>query len=273
MQLLKEHTEKMGRQYADPKSKGHIVPFIRAFKLESTLQELQQPDVTKHENFNAFFSRALKANARPISEPANDAVFSSPADCRMTVFNTTDLATKYWIKGNSFTIAKLLGDERSAKAFEGGGMVIARLAPQDYHRWHAPTSGKITARVEISGTYYTVNPQAINEAGTLNVFCENRRSVMYLQRPNGTSVAIVAVGAMLVGSILYESGVEVSATVRRGQCLGKFQYGGSTVIVLWPAGQVAFDHDLAANSSAEEPCETLMRVGWRVGVAPMAGMT
>ncbi|GAB7365348.1 hypothetical protein MBLNU230_g6428t1 [Neophaeotheca triangularis] len=261
----------MGRQYDDPKSRGHIVPFIRAFKLEQTLQELEQPDISQYRNFNAFFSRALKANARPIAEPTNDLVFTSPADCRMTAFSTTDLATKYWIKGHGFTIGKLLGGDHWASSFGGGSMTIARLAPQDYHRWHAPTSGKVAARFEIPGTYYTVNPQAINEAGTLNVFCENRRSAMCLQRPNGTYVAVVAVGAMLVGSIIYEAGVKVGAMVQRGQCLGRFQYGGSTVIVLWPPGEVALDEDLVASSGAGEPCETLMRVGWRVGVAPTKG--
>ena len=70
---------------------------------------------------------------------------------------------------------------------------------------------------------------------------------------------------MLVGSIKYVNGVEqVGASVRRGQCLGAFAYGGSTVIVLYPRGEIKLDDDLLRNS-AEENCETLMRVGWRVG--------
>jgi phosphatidylserine decarboxylase len=142
------------------------------------------------------------------------------------------LATKYWIKGYGFTLERLLGSPELAAQFNGGSLVIARLAPQDYHRWHAPVSGTVRGIKDIPGAYYTVNPQAINEPGTLDVFCENKRSVMTLERSaTGSPIAIVAVGAMLVGSIKYVGGVDTLGTqVRRGQCLGAFYYGGSTVI-------------------------------------------
>lgn len=76
-------------------------------------------------------------------------------------------------------------------------------------------------------------------------------------------VAIIAVGAMLVGSIVYNAGVKVGAHVRRGQCLGKFQYGGSTVITVFTAGQLEMDADLVRNST-EQRCETLLKVGQRI---------
>jgi phosphatidylserine decarboxylase len=100
---------------------------------------------------------------------------------------------------------------------------------QDYHRWHAPISGTVESIIDIPGAYYTVNPQAINQPGVLNVFCENKRSIMIVRRSGtGSKVAIVAVGAMLVGSIFYVSGVdEQGAQIQRGQCLGGFRYGGS----------------------------------------------
>ena len=112
----------------------------------------------------------------------------------------------------------------------------------------------------------TVNPQAINEAGTMDVFCENRRSVMTVKRDGtGSRIAIIAVGAMLVGSIKYNEGMSTpGAHFKRGQCLGAFYYGGSTVIVLYPPGEVRLDGDLVRNST-EQNCETLMRVGGRVG--------
>src|SRR5271163_3888002 len=102
-------------------------------------------------------------------------------------------------------------------------------ALQDYHRWHAPISGTVEHIIDIPGAYYTVNPQAINQPGVLNVFCENKRSIMTIRRQGtGAKVAVIAVGAMLVGSIFYVAGVdEQGAQVRRGQCLGGFKYGGS----------------------------------------------
>ena len=78
-----------------------------------------------------------------------------------------DLATKYWIKGQGLDLGRLLGSDDVASRFDGGSMVIARLAPQDYHRWHSPINGTVVAINEIPGAYYTVNPQVINEATTL----------------------------------------------------------------------------------------------------------
>lgn len=266
LDLLKAQSVKMGTEYDSPESKQHIVPFIQSFQLEESLTEMVEPDPDKYDTFNQFFAREIKESARPIAEPENDLVVSSPADCRLTAFPTVDQATKYWIKGFGFTLEKLLGSADLAKQFEGGSIVIARLAPQDYHRWHAPVSGTVTSINEIPGAYYTVNPQAINEAGTLDVFCENRRSVMTLKRTStGSPVAIIAVGAMLVGSIKYVDGVgAVGAQVKRGQCMGAFYYGGSTVINIYPSGEVILDADLVENSCRED-CETYVKVGWRVG--------
>jgi len=265
--LLRDQSVKMGLQYDAPESKAHILPFITSFKLEKTLDELKEPDPSKYKNFNEFFSRELKPGVRPVAEPGNDLVVSSPADCRLTVFPTTDSATKYWIKGFGFTLSRLLGSDELAQQFSGGSLAIARLAPQDYHRWHSPVSGTVHAIREIPGTYYTVNPQAITQASSLDVFCENRRSVMTLKRTaTGAPTVLVAVGAMLVGSIKYNPGIQEGAQVQRGECLGAFQYGGSTVIALFPPGEVTLDQDLVQNST-EKVCETLVQVGWRIGVS------
>ncbi|KAK5105743.1 hypothetical protein LTR62_002192 [Meristemomyces frigidus] len=267
-ELLREQSEKMGKQYDDPASVQHIQPFIDSFGLQASMVEMMQPDPTKYRTFNEFFAREIREDARPIAEPSNETVVSSPADCRLTVFETIDLATKYWIKGTGFSLSHLLGSVDVASQFEGGSIAIARLAPQDYHRWHSPTNGTVESILDVPGTYYTVNPQAINEPGTLDVFCENKRSVMLLRRrATGSLVAVVAVGAMLVGSIKYNAGVQVGAEVRRGQCLGAFYYGGSTVIVLLPKGEVLLDQDLVMNSG-QQRCETLVKVGWRIGAGP-----
>lgn len=87
------------------------------------------------------------------------------------------------------------------------------------------------------------------------------------RKATGQRVAIIAVGAMLVGSIAYNPGVQVGAEIRRGQCLGKFMYGGSTVITIFPHGELVLDEDLVKNST-DQDCETQVRVGWRVGRGP-----
>jgi phosphatidylserine decarboxylase len=264
--LLQAQSEKMGKEYDDPKSKDHIQPFIESFKLQDSLAQLKKPNPDDYATFNEFFGRELKDGARPVDTPGSTTIVSSPADCRLTAFPTIDLATKYWIKGFGFTLEKLLGSAELAQQFDGGSIVIARLAPQDYHRYHSPINGTVESVTLIPGTYYTVNPQAINEKGSMDVFCENKRSVMLLKRKEtGTPVAFIAVGAMLVGSIKYNEGLDQpGAEVERGQCLGSFYYGGSTVINVYPKGEISLDEDLVKNST-EQSCETLVRVGWRVG--------
>lgn len=84
--------------------------------------------------FNEFFYRKLKPGARPCESPDDPTVVVSPADCRMMAFQTIEQATKIWIKGMDFTVAKLLDDPAYAQGFDGGSLAIFRLAPQDYHR-------------------------------------------------------------------------------------------------------------------------------------------
>ena len=111
-----------------------------------------QPNLKKYPTFNAFFAREIKESARPIAEPGNERVVSSLADCRLTTYPTIDAAKKYWIKGFGFTLPKLLGSADLAHYFKEGSILIHRLAPQDYHRWHAPTSGTVVSIMEIPGT-------------------------------------------------------------------------------------------------------------------------
>lgn len=270
MEMLAAQTHKMGIQYDSPESKAHIIPFIKSFNLAGTLHELLEPDPDKYPTFNHFFGRQLKHGARPVAEPDNDYVTSSVADCRMTAFPTMSTATEFWVKGADFTMERLFQDADLAAKFDGGSMVIARLAPQDYHRWHSPISGTVVGVKDIPGAYYTVNPQAINEPGTLNVYCQNKRSIMIVERSvDKVPVVIVAVGAMLVGSIKYFDDCDHSgAVIKRGQCLGGFFYGGSTVLVFYPRGGIVLDNDLVRFSTDPHgPCETYMKVGWRVGVS------
>lgn len=74
-------------------------------------------------------------------------------------FETISEATKLWIKGREFTVARLLGDtyKDQAERYVGGALVIFRLAPQDYHRFHSPVDGTIGPMTYITGEYYTVN--------------------------------------------------------------------------------------------------------------------
>jgi phosphatidylserine decarboxylase len=106
-----------------------------------------------------FSARKLKPDARPVETPEDPNRLVSGADCRLMAFETTNEATKLWIKGREFTVARLLGNayKDQAERYVGGALVVFRLAPQDYHRFHSPVDGTIGPMTYISGEYYTVN--------------------------------------------------------------------------------------------------------------------
>jgi len=211
-------------------------------------------------------NRKLKDGVRPVQDVDDPAGICSAADSRLTVYQTTDLAKKFWIKGDEFDIPSLLGvpaDSDKALAFNDSSLAIFRLAPADYHRFHSPIDGEIGEIVHIPGQYYTVNPQAVNEVD-FDVFTANTRSVLYMKHTHtGLPVAFVAIGALLVGSIAWTNGGQKGSTVKRGDELGYFAYGGSTIVALFPQSVIQFDADLVKNS--EIPLETLVKVGYSIG--------
>ncbi|CDR99843.1 hypothetical protein, partial [Sporisorium scitamineum] len=160
--LLKTVSVRQGKVYDDESNPQavleHIQSFIKTYSIN--LDELQQPDPSQYPNFNSFFYRKLRPGARPIAEPKNASVVSSCADCRLTVFSDVAEATKYWIKGNGFTLNRLVGDTNLAdRCFPpGSSIAIFRLAPADYHRFHHPVGPAVCGPTKhIAGEYFTVN--------------------------------------------------------------------------------------------------------------------
>lgn len=98
-------------------------------------------------------------STRPVESPEDPCRLVSAADCRLMTFATVNEATRLWIKGREFTVARLLGESYRGHAdkYAGGALAIFRLAPQDYHRFHSPVDGTIGPMTYISGEYYTVN--------------------------------------------------------------------------------------------------------------------
>ncbi|KAL8822162.1 MAG: hypothetical protein Q9191_007097, partial [Dirinaria sp. TL-2023a] len=195
--LLRSLSFKQGRKYDDPASAREIQGFINFHQLD--MSEVLK-DVDQFKNFNEFFYRELKPGARPPSAPKNPKIIVSPADCRSVVFNSIDEATKIWVKGRDFSIARLLGNAYpdDAKRYINGSLGIFRLAPQDYHRFHIPVDGVLDKPKLIEGEYYTVNPMAIRSA--LDVYSENIRYIVPIDSVAHGRVMVICVGAMMVGS-------------------------------------------------------------------------
>jgi phosphatidylserine decarboxylase len=259
--ILANMSVKQGRRFDNPLSKKEIPSFIKFHQLN--MSQVLEP-LENFNTFNEFFYRKLKPGARPCDDAHNPSVAVSPADCRMMAFDTIDNATSLWIKGVEFTLPKLLDDTEAAKAYEGGSLAIFRLAPQDYHRFHSPVDGVITRVHSVKGQYYTVNPMAIRT--TLDVYGDNKRDVVHMETEAFGNVAVVCIGAMMVGSICLTAGQ--GDHLARTDELGYFAFGGSTLVVLFEKNAIRFDEDLLEN--AEKSLETLVRVGNHIGVHPAA---
>ncbi|KAF9882387.1 phosphatidylserine decarboxylase [Colletotrichum karsti] len=261
--MLKSMSIKQGKKFDDPASKAEIPKFIEFHRLDMSEVLLPQEEF---KNFNEFFYRALKPEARPCSAPDRPDVVVSPADCRSVVFNSVNQATSVWIKGREFSVKRLLGDAypEDAKRFEGGPLGIFRLAPQDYHRFHIPVDGIMDKPKTIAGEYYTVNPMAIRSA--LDVYGENVRVVCPIDSPVHGRVMVICVGAMMVGSTVITR--KEGEQVKRAEELGYFKFGGSTIVLLFEPGKMVFDDDLVDNSNGA--LETLVRAGMSVGHSPDA---
>ncbi|KAE9375185.1 phosphatidylserine decarboxylase-like protein [Stipitochalara longipes BDJ] len=259
--LLRGLSFKQGLKYDDPASKAEIQKFINFHQLD--MSEVLLP-MERFKNFNEFFYRQLKPDARPCSAPDNPKIIVSPADCRSVVFNRMDEATKIWVKGREFSIERLLGNAypEDAHRYKNGGLGIFRLAPQDYHRFHIPVDGVMGTPKAIEGEYYTVNPMAIRSA--LDVYGENVRVVIPIDSLEHGRVMVICVGAMMVGSTVITR--KAGENVKRAEELGYFKFGGSTLLVLFEEGSMKFDDDLVDNSNGA--LETLLRVGMSIGHHP-----
>ncbi len=242
--LLKGLSIKQGVKYDDPASRNDIPKFVAFHQLDLT--EVLHP-LDWFKTFNEFFYRELKPGARPVSAPENPRIIVSPADCRSVVFNQMDSATDIWVKGREFSIKRLLADAypEDVERYTGGALGIFRLAPQDYHRFHIPVDGVMGEPKTIEGEYYTVNPMAIRSA--LDVYGENVRVCVPIDSVAHGRVMVICVGAMMVGSTVITR--QAGEQVRRGEELGYFKFGGSTLLVLFEPDTMIFDDDLIDNSN------------------------
>lgn len=243
-----------GHKMRKPESALRILPFIAKYDIDAD-EFAKSPFDFK--NFNEFFFRALKPHARPIA--AGDTVAVFPADGRHLVFPNVDTADGFYVKGSKFSFAELLGDDALAAKFAGGSMLISRLCPVDYHRFHFPVGGTAGDSRLINGWLYSVSPIALRHR--LRYLIENKRVVTLIETPRAGTVIMVEVGATNVGSI--QQSYVPGRPVQKGEEKGLFAFGGSCVITIFAAGKIRFDADLVEQS--RNHVETYARMGDRLG--------
>jgi phosphatidylserine decarboxylase len=234
-----------------------VLPFITKYEIDADEFAKSPFD---YKTFNEFFYRALKPAARPIAPGENVAVF--PADGRHLAFQDIQAAAGFYVKGAKFSFAELLGGEREAEQFAGGAMLISRLCPVDYHRFHFPVSGTPGEPRAIDGWLYSVSPVALRRR--LRYLVENKRQVTLIETGEFGLVAMIEVGATNVGSI--RQSFVPGRAVNKGDEKGLFAFGGSCVITIFQKGRIRIDADVLEQSARQ--METYARMGDRVGEAP-----
>jgi phosphatidylserine decarboxylase len=224
--------------------------------LDISLEDYQVPE-TGYQSFNEFFTRHLKANARPFDP--DPACLCAPADARYSFYPAIRDDTCIPVKGREFAIHALLGcPPEEAQEFRGGCVIVARLCPVDYHRYHFPAAGRVLKQWEISGRYESVNPVAL--ALKLPIFTENKRTVSLLELDGFGKVAYLEVGAFGVSGIVQtHSGERFDKMSEKGL----FKFGGSTVVLVLPPDAVKLAKDLVQNT--RDGYETLVKAGETLG--------
>lgn len=236
-----------------PWSRHQIRSFVERFGIDP--EEAEFP-LDQYPTFNAFFSRRLKSGARPFVRTPE--LLCSPADGKALVFPYLDEELRFPIKGVAVSLEALLASAEEVRPYLGGAALVIRLAPPDYHRFHFPDDGRAGPARLIPGRCHSVHPLALAEVPTL--LSRNRRMVTRIETAHFGPIAFVEIGAFAVASIVQ---TYAPGPVCRGQEKGYFQFGGSTLLLLFAPQAVCFDEDLVRDSAAG--LEVQIRAGTRVG--------
>lgn len=230
-------------------SKLLIPSFIEKNKIDMELYESKD-----YQSFNDFFTRKIKAKCRPVDLDPKHLI--APCDGKLSVYPITEEA-KFCVKNTWYTMNSLVRSKKLAKRFEGGQLLLFRLSVEDYHRYCYLDDGLKTKNYHIPGLFHTVNPIAND---TYPIYKENTREFTMLKSEHFGDVLIMEVGALLVGRI---SNYHEAQLVTRGMEKGKFEYGGSTIIVCLEKNRAKIDEDLLSNSGLG--IETAVKMGEQIG--------
>lgn len=231
------------------------VPLIKRF-IKSSGIDTSQYVMKKFRSYNEFFTRRVKRGMRPIDRMPSH--FISPCDSKLTVYKIGK-SSVFCIKGSRYRVSDLIQNDFLAKRYEGGYCMIFRLEVDDYHRYCYIDSGTKTENTFINGELHTVNPIALEH---YNIYKRNCREYTVLHTENFGDVVQVEVGAMMVGRIVNRHG---AAEVVRGEEKGKFEFGGSTIVLLVQEDMIRIDDDILRNSA--ENIETVVKYGEKVAAS------
>ncbi len=238
-------------------SAKQIAPFIKDFNINmDEYQHGSLGDSCSKDNsytcFNDFFIRKFADGKRNFVQESEQ--MGAFAEGRYLAFEEISLEQSFPVKGEFLSVSAILKNEKWEKEFDGGPMIIARLCPTDYHRFHFPDSGTVVESYRIPGALYSVNPVALQSKN--DIFFINEREVTILSTENFGKLAYVEVGATMVGKIVQS---HQGNSFRRGEEKGYFLFGASTVLLFGEKGGWMPSSDILQRS--RERVETFVQLG------------
>ena len=254
--LPKQALTALAGKFAGAEAGGLTTRFIRWFvgRYGVDMNEAANPEIAAYKTFNDFFTRPLKAGARPLAE----ADFLCPVDGAISQFGAIERDQIFQAKGHRYSTTALVGGDRElATRFENGSFATLYLSPRDYHRIHMPCDGRLTRMIYVPGALFSVNPTTAR--GVPGLFARNERVVCVFETAQGPFV-LTLVGATIVGSMATvwhgvvnppRPGVlrewrydDQNVVLKKGDEMGRFLLG-STVVMLFPKDVIAFNPDWA----------------------------
>lgn len=235
-------------------TRRRIAPFIAEYGLDAA-EFAQRPE--DFGSFNEFFFRQLRPEARPIDPAADTIVF--PADGRHLAVPVISRCNGLFVKGEMFDLETLLKSRSLAQRYANGSLLLSRLCPTDYHRFHFPVGGVPGEAKVLNGPLFSVNPIALRQ--NIEILATNKRVLTEVATDSLGTVLLLEVGATCVGGVrqTYEPGMPVA----KGDEKGYFRFGGSSTIVIFEPDRIRFADDLLEQSAQQR--ELYARMGDRVG--------
>ncbi len=250
--LPKQALTALAGKFAGARAGGLTTAVIRWFvgRYGVDMGEAVNPDIAAYASFNEFFTRPLKAAARPLA----DAGFICPVDGAISQFGAIERDQIFQAKGHHYSTAALVGgDAGLAAQFRDGSFATLYLSPKDYHRIHMPCDGRLLRMIHVPGELFSVNP--VTARGVPGLFARNERVVCVFDSANGPFV-LALVGATIVGSMatVWHGVVnpprpghlrewhygDQQLRLQQGEEMGRFLLG-STVVMLFPQGALKFN--------------------------------
>ncbi|KQP03802.1 archaetidylserine decarboxylase [Pseudorhodoferax sp. Leaf265] len=255
--LPKHRLTRFAGRVASARRGARTTALIRWFvnKYGVDMAEAADPDIASYPSFNEFFTRALKDGARPLAQ----ADLVCPVDGAISQFGRIEDDQIFQAKGHAYSTRALVGgDAALAGHFRHGSFATLYLSPRDYHRIHMPCDGRLVRMVYVPGELFSVNPTTAR--GVPGLFARNERVVCVFETAHGPFV-LTLVGATIVGSMAtvwhgvvnpprlgelreWRYDGDEAITLRQGEEMGRFLLG-STVVMLFPQGPLAFNPDWA----------------------------